>query len=655
MKKLHSWERWGVLALLLFAWTLRWVALFDVPPGWRDDDLIEVYTFSKEILHSGPVLYFTGAEGHEPLYHTIRAPLLAVAGVNLASVRWLAASYSLLSILLTWAVGRRLFTREVGLLSGSLVAVSFWSLMYSRVAIRHIATLPPTLLALYWGWRQIKDPHPPRLTPLGIMSGTGAALLTYYAGRLVPVLLFVTLPLLTIKKGERGPKLRRLSLDYGRWKGYLLGLGGGLLLAAPMFWMIPRLMGADARISAVGVPLNALREGQFGPVLQTTWTTLGMFHATGDPEWLYNIAGRPVFSWLGATVFYLGILTRLAHLDQANARLVLCWLVLGIAPAFISYPPSSLGHTIVALPAVYLLLTMPMKAAARRWQWTTLPLFTLTLIVVGVRDLHDYFIRWPQASMTHFLYRADYRALAQHLDTHSDIQDAVASSFLFGPWDRLAVDTDLHREDMRLRWVNPERALLGRSDGTPLPFYFQEEQPQLNPISHLVNNASPLPAPEGLHAVALSLPPPPAGSLKPGIKFENALILQAISWDIPPAPGKDTLIAIWWEVLSPLPLPPEKLIPHEPPPGVYSGPRLKIFAHLLAQDETFLIGDDGLWVHPYTLQTGDQFIQWQRFSLPADAPAGPYTLALGLYDPLTGERWTTSKGKNQVMLQIKGP
>jgi hypothetical protein len=41
------------------------------------------------------------------------------------------------AVLLTWAFGRRLFTREVGLLSGALVAVSFWALLYSRSPSAH--------------------------------------------------------------------------------------------------------------------------------------------------------------------------------------------------------------------------------------------------------------------------------------------------------------------------------------------------------------------------------------------------------------------------------------------------------------------------------------------------------------------------------------
>ncbi|HOT90599.1 MAG TPA: glycosyltransferase family 39 protein [Anaerolineae bacterium] len=636
MKRLKPWERWGVVAMLLLAWALRWIALLDVPPGWRDDDLIELYTFSWEILESGPQLYFAGASGHEPLYHTVRAPLLAVAGLNQASARWQAAVFGTLAVLLTWAVGRRLFTREVGLLSGTLVAVSFWALLYSRVAIRHMGALPWMLLAIYCAWRVLHDVRLSHATLAGITIGTAGALYTYYAGRLIPALLMVVLP---FAGGHKG-----------RWKPYLVALAVGVALAVPMFWAAAHIPGADARVGELAVPLHELRAGNWRPLLQTTWTTLGMAHAKGDPEWLYNISERPVFSLAGAVLFYLGILTRLGHLKQPNARLLLLWLGAGIAPAFISLPPSSYGHTILALPAVYILLTMPMKAAARRWHWTAAPLCVLTLTLVAGRDLPDYFVNWPHASMVRFLYRADYRALAQYLDAHTEIGEAAVGSFLYGPWDKVAVETDMQRQDVALRYVNPERALVGGA--MPLRFYLQDENKRDPQFQTLLDAAPRIEAPVGMQGVLLSLPEPPADALTVDVDgrrladqpFANALALQTVTWE------DVTTLMTWWTVVGDLPLPPFELIPNPPPPGVYNGPRLSVFTHLIAADGTMIAGDDGLWVDPYSLRVGDRVLQVHRFTVPPDAPAGPYTLAIGLYDPLTGARWQLPNGADQIRI-----
>ena len=589
------------------------------------------------------MLYFSGASGHEPLYHTIRAPLIALAGLNQASARWLSATFGTLAVLLTWAVGRRLFTREVGLLSGASVTVCFWALMYSRVAVRHIGALPWMLLAIYWGWRVLQDARTARGASLGMAMGIAGALLTYYAGRLIPALLLVALFFVGGRKG--------------RWRPYLTALILGVALAAPMFWAASRIPGADARVDELAVPLRELRNGNWQPLLQTTWTTLGMAHAKGDPEWLYNVSERPVFGALGAVLLYLGILTRLAHLNQANARMVLLWLGVGVAPAFISLPPSSYGHTILALPAVYILATMPMKAAARRWRWTTIPLFVVTLAAVGVRDLPDYFVTWPQHSMVRFLYRADYRALAQTLDDSPGVHDVTVGSFLFGPWDKVAVETDLHRQDVALRWVNPERALVFGEQA--MPFFWQDENPRAPEIQTLLDAMPRIAAPAGMQGVSLIAVEPPKdahtrdanGTPLNAQPFASALALQAVAWNKTSEPGQQVAVTLWWRVVGELPLPSEELIANPPPPGVYNGPRLSVFAHLIAEDGAFLAGDDGLWVNPYSLRTGDRIVQVHRFSVSGDARNGAH-LAVGLYDPLTGERWLLPDGGDMLNVAI---
>lgn len=639
MKKLAPWERRAVLALALGAWALRWIALREAPPGWRDDALINIYALSLEVLSKGPTLYFTGASGHEPLYHTLHALLIRFAGINAATGIWLSAAFGTLGVLLTWALGRRMFTPQVGLTAGALVAVSFWSLMYSRIGLRHIATPAFLITALYWQWRLLRDARSPRGAVWGIVIGCGAALLTYYAGRLVPVILLVTLPL----AGARP----------GRWRRCLLAIGGGILLSAPMFWATTRLAGADARVGELAVPLHALLSGDPGPLLEYARITLGMFHAAGDPEWLYNIAERPVFGAIGAAFFFIGILTRLGHLNQPNSRLLLVWLAAGISPAFLSTPPASLGHTILALPIVYLLAAMPVKAAARRWPRAGWRLAAALLLVVTLRDVPDYFRRWPQASMVRFLYRADYRALAQQLDAHPEVKDAAVGSFLYGPWDQVAVETDLQRNNLTLRWFDPERALVGGTRSFPL--YLPRELHIHPQLKALLDAAPPLAqTPAGMRGVEFALPPTPAdAAINPEqTLFNQALTLRAAVWETQPTPGSESWVATWWEVQSALPLPPEELIANPPPPGVYNGPRLKVFAHLLTANGTLIAGDDGLWVDPYRLQPGDRFVQWHRFDAPVNAPPGPYRLEIGLYDPLTGARWTLPDGRDTLALTV---
>jgi hypothetical protein len=657
MRSLSRLERICVLALVLLAWAVRWAALVEVPAGWRDDDLIELYTFSGKVAEEGPELYFNGASGHEPLYHTLRAPLVALGGINQASARVMSAGAGTLAVLLTWAVGRRVLGRLPALLAGTMVALSFWGLMYSRFAVRHMGAVPWMLLAIYWGWRALRDPAPSRRALVGMATGiaigTAGSLLTYYAGRVIPALLITLYPL-------AAPRRRR-------WQTYFAGVAIGLLVTVPMFWAATHIPGGDARVGEVALPLRALRDGDVKPLLQTAWTTLGMAHARGDPEWLYNTGERPVFGPLGAVFFYLTLAFNLLRWRRPEARVLLLWLAAGIGPALISLPPSSYGHTILALPAVYLLLASPVagllgrggRVTGRRATAAAIALSVAITGILAVRDLPDYFVDWAEHSMVRFLYRADYRALAETMCSDAIVTDVAVGSMLFGPWDKVAVQTDCPRESLHIRWLNPSRALVF-ADGMTTALYLQDEGSRHPEIERLLADSLSIAAPQGMQGYSVEPVTPSAGSNDRDVDsvptaaqpFGGALALVAVE-RLPPSDNaaRTVRIATWWRVEADLPLPPEELLPFPSAPGVYNGPRLKVFAHLW-DGESLVAIDDGLWVDPYSVEPGDIILQYHRFDLPDPEGNEELTLEMGLYDPKTEIRWTTPAGRDRLVLPL---
>jgi hypothetical protein len=481
-------------------------------------------------------------------------------------------------------------------------------------------------------------------------------------------------------------------------------------------------IGADARLAELAVPLRELRAGNPRPLLENTWTTLGMFHATGDPEWLYNIPNRPVFNLVGGALFWAGVALCLYRWREPRHFFLLLWLGLGLLPAFVSTPPASLSHTIMAQPVVYVL---PALALAQAHRWLRLAnrqtsqfhmsvnfvrvnevhteaeatqsaaqapdsratrttqrvpvalagLAILALLFLGsnaVRDLRDYFVAWPQRGMVRFLYRADYRETAQYLNAHPEIADVAVSSALLGPWDRLALEVDSQRDDVAVRLFNPERALTYPAGERPYPYEGKRSGSYLILLDHPTPGpvvggaieqdtvqwaAAPLSVEGGtaapFHVLAYVeqqawWPQRDTGWHAQAASFANGLSLLGWSWpEGGPAPGLTVPCLTGWQVSGPLDLPPIPIVANPPPPGVYHGPRLLVFAHLLAADGTFLAGDDGLWTDPLTLQRGDRFLQVHLFALPDDAPPGPYTLELGLYDPMTGDRWPVLDAEGQ--------
>ncbi len=727
-----------VITLLLLTWGLRLCCLEDVPPGWRDDELINIHALSGELLAGRFPLYFTGASGHEPLYHYLHAGVHAVLGFNVLSGHLLSVACGTLTVALTYSLTRRLFGRTTAAIASLMLSTSFWSLMYSRTAIRHISLPPLALAAFYLFWRSLMDKsqighwslvighwslaighwslvigHWPLVighsTLLGLI--VGISLYTYPAARLLPVLLILFAAYLALfHRGHPSTSHRRKQMVLGHvdasseshpstgssgrcyWRGFLLALVITAVLAAPLGVAIARGrseagaqgIGADARLAELAVPLQELRAGNPRPLLENTWTTLGMFHATGDPEWLYNVPGRPVFNLLGGALLWAGVALCLYRWRQPRYFFLPLWLALGLLPAFVSTPPASLGHTILAQPVAYILPALALVEAYRclvtrnsQFAIRNSPFVTRhSLLVIGhwslviflviflttnvIRDLRDYFVVWPQHSMVRFLYRADYREAARCLDARPEISAVAISSTLLGPWDRLALEVDTRRDDVAVRLFNPEHALVWVAEPQSAihdsQFAIRHSQVLLTsfprpapPIDDLLEaNAGP---PEAIspHLTLFAIRNPQFAIRNSLARFANGLELIEARWmnEESPAPGQGAVLLTTWLVAAPLDLPPIPIVANPPPPGVYSGPRLAVFAHLLAADGTSLAGDDGLWVDPLTLRAGDRFIQAHRLAPPRDAPAGPYSLELGLYDPLTGERWAVLDSAGQ--------
>lgn len=646
-----------IVGILLLAWTLRLCYLEEVPPGWRDDELINTHALSARLLEGDFALYYPGASGHEPLYHHLHAGVHAVLGYNVLSGHILSVVFGTLSVALTYVLVRRMFPhrRRAALVASFMLATSFWSLMYSRTAIRHISLPPFVLLSLYVIWRQIGVQ---RSSLWGwALAGVllSVSLYTYTASRLLPVLVLAF-------GGYLGLFHRDQFLS--QWRGLLLALALVGVLAAPLGIAIAQNrsrmaiegIGADARVTELAEPLRALREGDPKPVIAYTGRTLGMFHASGDSEWLYNIAGRPVFNLLGGLALWSGVALCLRRWREPEFFLLLPWLGLGLSPAFISVPPSSLGHTILAQPVAYVLPALALEEF-RAWfrlrgGWSSVWVLLMVAVIAtnAVRDVYDYFFVWPQRGMVRFLYRAEYREAARFLDAHPEITDVSIGSGLMGPWDRIALEVDIQRQGVAPRLFNPQRALVWPAGGDAvvlLPTW-----PEPSPFADaLLESGSSLSSGLSLHNLAAlpdsALTTPEKWKSVPmpafGYTFANGLTLVDLWWagaDDASGEGVGQLLALW-HVSDELDLPPMPVVAQPPPPEVYAGPRMSALVHLLDANGELLATDDGLWLDPLTLRSGDQFAQLHCFSGLYDSSSHPDGLQLGLYDPKTNERWPT--------------
>jgi hypothetical protein len=580
-------KRFAILLILLLAFALRALGLDDLPPGWRDDEVIETTVHAQLVIDGQRPLYFIQAEGHEPIYHYISAIWIVLAGDSLFSVRLVSVFFGLLAVAATYRITRQLFGMRFALFVALLLAVSFWALMYSRVKIRHTAELPFALLAFSLLLKTSRAPLTSNSQfPASVLAGVflALALYTYLAA--------VSLLFIVFGFGVY------LALRRRQWRPAVVALGIAAVLYLPL---ASAIAGNAARVSVVGGPLTALRAGDPQPILQNAVSTLAMFGNSGDPEALYNAPGRPVFNVVGFYFFVGGVLISLWRWRDPRYALLLIWLAGGLAPAFASTPPASLGHSITALPVVYILAALPVTLIGQRPRQFVLA----GLLVVGIaaRDLPDYFWRWPALSEVRYLYKADLHQVARQLRG-----EPPATYVLSGPlsiWDRRAFLLEDVAVDSPPRWVNSDWAIVFPS--RPARYLFpladwQADSPPQNPVS---------------------------------IQFANGLTLEG--WD-----GRGGEVVAHWRVG-----PTFEIV--EPPFGSsVASPQFPVFtfAHLLNADGSFAAGADRFDVDVFSLLAGDRYLQRHPF----EAAPGVYTLEIGLYNPVTGERILTADGRDAVLL-----
>ncbi|MGB3715477.1 MAG: glycosyltransferase family 39 protein [Candidatus Promineifilaceae bacterium] len=676
-----------ILVITIFALILRFWQLDSVPPGWRDDELINTLAISQKVLDSDLALYYPDASGHEALYHVLSAGLLSLFGPGVAGIRWLPAILGTATVILTYLLASLLFGRRVALLAALTLAVSFWSLMYSRIGIRHIS-LPLFMLSSFYSfWRGLKKS--PTVTVDKEITATenlltrtstiwfalaglflGIGFYTYFASRGIPIILLLFFFYLAL--------FQRNTLKRN-WKGFLVMFGLASILAVPLVVTLMRQPETEARVEELAVPLTEAREGNFAPLGRHIARTLNMFHSDGDDEWLYNIPNRPVFGPVSAAFFWIGFLTALwyatkpvmryglkvvrvaptpsaleqtPHLEGASVFVLIWWLV-GISPGFISVPAASLGHTIIAQSAVYVILALPLLPLSN-WLQRRFPSMTtrnnalvaaiagLLLLTIARRDLPDYFIEWPSRGMTRFLYRADIKDLALFLNDREEYNDFGVTGLLAGPWDRIALEIDLEdRHRTAPRWYDPQRAIILQLNGEPaIVFRGSPGAPSL--FEELYQ---PVPG-EIAGGFALARIAQLDDTQDDPICFDNGLCL--LSSEYHPDDGALNLI---WLVDRSLDLPSLPLISNPPPPGVYAGPRLSVFAQIVDSVGVYIVGDDGLWVDVTGLKPGDRFLQ--QHTLLAPAGSGSTAIIFGLYDPKTGERILTGDGRDHIRLELE--
>jgi 4-amino-4-deoxy-L-arabinose transferase-like glycosyltransferase len=624
-----------LVAILLIATFFRTFLFEAAPPGLQHDEIFKA-NFALEILDGGWPVFFDANGGEEALFPYLAALSISLFGPNFFALRFVSLVCGLLSIALIYRLVRELFGRRVAVLVAATLAVSFWHVFDSRVALRPITLLMMAVASFYLYWLALRTGKILWFALAGVCLGLSFH--TYTSGFLIPltVLVFLLLYQLPFQRDV----LRR------RWRGILLALVVAVIVALPMLHHVyTHPQASTARARDLSDHINLFLAGEPGPLVTDVLNVLGMFGLRGDPEWRYNLAGRPVFEPVTFALFCGGVIFCLRRIRRPEYAFLLIWLCINVVPATITRNSPSTLRAIGALTAIYVLPALTLDLAfdwvGRRFAHRgTMGLTAAVILLLAGNALwtyRDYFHVWANNAEVRDIYRADLSAAARYLE-ESVTDEVVCVSAEF------AADLDqqvlyyMMGEERPIRWFDGQQTLaLPQSDVSQDTLYvFPATGPLREDLASRFFSDLPVAEqlldPRGEPAfVAYRLSPQQLSDLR-GVEPVHPLAanledrVEFLGYELPEVveAGGELPLSLFWRVSQP------------------------IRPDLLFSFFTYLVDSRGYeWDQVDTLGypvsswiEGDQVVQVFTLTVPPDAPPLEYTVSLGMYDQVTGVRLT---------------
>jgi len=628
-------ERAALVAIFLVATFFR-VHLFEAaPPGLQHDEAFKA-NFAQEILAGRWPVFFDANGGEEALFPYLAALSILLVGHNFVALRLVSFVCGMLSLALGYSLARVLFNRRVALLSAALLSVSFWHIFDTRVALRPITLLMMGLASFYLFWLGLRHGKIRLFALCGLFMG--GSLHTYTSGFLIPLTVIVYALLYLL------PFERRLLLD--RWRGILLAFAIALVLFAPLAYHVQtHPVASTARARDLGDHLALLFQGDPGPIARDVLNVLGMFGLRGDPEWRYNLAGRPVFDLLTFALFCGGLIISVRRIRKPEYAFLLLWLVINIVPSAVTRHSPSTLRAIGSLTAIYILpaLTLDFAWPQVRDRFGVpggrlLGLGVASLLVcTAVFTYRDYFTIWARNSEVRDIYRGDLTAVAHFIEGLDGDEVVCVSASFAADLDQQVLNL-MVGERKPIRWFDGRQAFVlpnvhSSQDvvyAIPATGSLREELRAAYlsdlPVHESVLDPSGEPAfvayrvnPEELsHLRGMA----PSRSLSANLGDRVELLGYELS--SPVQAGNDVLMLLYWRV--PQPIRPDL--------------QFSFFAHLVDMRGYVWDQVDTLGYPVSNWIEGDLVIQLFELRVPRDAPPLDYQVKLGMYDEITGVRLT---------------
>lgn len=626
---------WILLAILLLAAFLRLWKLDVVPRGPSHD---EAYNglMALEVLKGYLPIFFQVNVGVEPGLIYPQAAAFWAFGSDATVQRLVSVAFGMLTVALTYAFAVRLFRSHlIGLLSTMLVAISFWHVLVSRLALRAVVMPPLQILTLLFFWRGLEDRSLRDFVLAGLFGGL--TMYTYLSSRFLPFIPIAFVLYLLIRRKELKGLWGYLGLMAVVW--FLVSLPLGLYYVNNPDWFFSRAEQTLHFTPSTGSSLQV--------ILRQTLATLGMFSFKGDLTWRYNLAGRPVFDWAMALVFYAGLvlsLFRSVKKPKLNPyAFILIVQVVMLVPDFITGDSPHFLRTIGTVPTTFIFPAIALEALHQqlraRWRWAIVALFAAWAVFAGRSTYHDYFTVWAQNPQAREVYSAAYAEIADYIGHQSGSGTALVAS-TSPDLDRVALNMSAGSESLPVRWFDATQVLVTPADSALQGHYYipanVEIPAQLSALLS-IEGASEILAPDGSPSFQLI----PISTIKdPQATVDSTLgnLIQIVGYDILTSnvqAGQPLDLRIHWRTVT------------NPDPRR----QWTWFVHLVDERDYTWANWSGQGFEVADWRLGDLVVQHVLLDVPFDAPDIAYHLEIGIFDRLSGERLTDAAGADCLVVQ----
>lgn len=464
-------QRWrgpelaALLLVLLLAAGMRLIHLDDIMPEMSSDH-VEKIRDAWRVSQGNYQVFFANIGGREPFQMYAMALLAGVPGLgfNFYTLKFLSALEGIVAVLLITLAARTVIGGREGrlaaLLTATLVAVSYWHLVLSRMGLRIVLTTAVVGLLLFFLYRALRHNRRGDFLAAGLVTGLG--LYTYQATRMLPLVILagVALALLQYPARQRLALIRNLAALVLIALAAFIPLGGYALEFPQDFWRrtTSRVLG-DAAIQAEGADATSEQLANARAILlqlgENLRNVLLMFNVKGDVAWINGAPGRPALDpWTGA-LFALGLVAWARRIQRQHSVLLLLLplaLVILLLPSALalSFPRENPSHTRAsgALPVTLMIAALPLALLVDQLRHTLrgrsgaicaaglVLLCVLGALQTGQHRYFDENLRyWRQATF-------DYSTAGQALASFVAINDAPGNAFVIAwPhwWDHRAV------------------------------------------------------------------------------------------------------------------------------------------------------------------------------------------------------------------------